>query len=180
MKSLILSVKPRHCANILNGLKTKEIRKRFPKDYRGWIYIYCTKCKKGSLCMENGLLGYRLDGYVVARFYCDDVEEIACEQLDNGVGKDTFFYTENIDDIRKDSCLDTQDLINYLGAKPNGEIVGKAIYISKLEIFDTPKELSEFKHTTKERIFNGFRYDIVNVVKHIEKAPQSWVYIETE
>ena len=43
MKSILLSIKPKYVAEILNGEKTIEVRKRFPKDYKGWVYIYCTK-----------------------------------------------------------------------------------------------------------------------------------------
>ena len=42
-KSLMLSIRPEHLVNILNGNKTLEIRKTVkPKDFIGWVYIYCT------------------------------------------------------------------------------------------------------------------------------------------
>ena len=46
MKAILISIKPYWVAKILNGEKTIEIRKRFPKDYVGWVYIYCTKGKQ--------------------------------------------------------------------------------------------------------------------------------------
>ena len=44
-KSILMSIQPQWLAKILNGEKTIEIRKKFPKDYVGWVYIYCTKGK---------------------------------------------------------------------------------------------------------------------------------------
>lgn len=41
-KAILLSIRPEWVAKILNGEKTIEVRKQFPKDYRGWVYIYCT------------------------------------------------------------------------------------------------------------------------------------------
>lgn len=44
-KSLMISIQPKHLVNILNGNKTLELRKTVPKDFKGWVYIYCTKGK---------------------------------------------------------------------------------------------------------------------------------------
>ena len=49
MKSILLSIKPEWLAKILNGEKTIEVRKLFPKDYVGWVYLYCSKDKKNYL-----------------------------------------------------------------------------------------------------------------------------------
>ena len=43
MKAILLSIKPEWIAKILNGKKTVEVRKKFPKDYVGWVYLYCSK-----------------------------------------------------------------------------------------------------------------------------------------
>ena len=42
-----------------------------------------------------------------------------------------------------ESCLTHYELENYLGSKAGGEIVGYAIHIKNLHIFDKPKELKE-------------------------------------
>ena len=203
MKCVLLSVNPRWVAKILNGEKTIEVRKKFPKDFRGWVYIYCTKdskntCleyadnpdknKEGEWCITGGYP--YANGKVVARFWCDKVEDIACEILSNGSGRGAYVFTNTYNDIREASCLSTQDLIDYLGAKPNGEIVGKAIHISQLEIFDKPKELNEFEQVKYYKNCNKcpYLYDeegcylLPNCHEHIPltKAPQSWQYIEVE
>ena len=43
MKAILLSIRPEHALNILNGDKTLELRKRVPKDFKGWVYVYVTK-----------------------------------------------------------------------------------------------------------------------------------------
>lgn len=208
MKSILMSIKPKHCANILNGLKTKEIRKRFPKEYRGWIYIYCTKDKEllhkncaniywledKDFRAKNKRLGIEtqpyLNGKVVARFYCDNVEEM--------------YYCD--EEYLIPSCLNIHEMFDYLKDKN-----GYAINISKLEIFDTPKELSEFNTIKEEEIKIGCplkckywcitnyecKYFVEDtdyggqltcmcptkkeiVKKQITKSPQSWCYCEVE
>ena len=65
-KELMISIQPKHLVNILNGNKTLELRKTVPKDYKGWVYIYCPKGIKEILykykgrvyiyCTKSGLL----------------------------------------------------------------------------------------------------------------------------
>jgi len=45
-KSLMISIRPKHLVNILNGNKTLELRKNVPKDFKGWVYLYCTKARQ--------------------------------------------------------------------------------------------------------------------------------------
>lgn len=134
MKAILISIRPQWVQKILNGEKTLEIRKKFPKDYVGWVYIYCTKDKKYANLINRG--GF-LTGMVCARFWCDKVEEI------------TFYPKKPFDrygtpyratyDLLTESCLEYDELDNYLN-KNNGY----AIHITKLEIFDKPIEISEF------------------------------------
>ena len=83
MKSILLSIKPEWLCKILNGEKTIEVRKKFPKDYVGWVYLYCSK-SGGTLCPS-----YKPDNtmrYTVIKDKYDDVlagyayEEDAAEQ----------------------------------------------------------------------------------------------------
>ena len=89
MKAILMSIRPQHLVNILNGDKTIELRKRFPKDYRGWIYLYCTKAKPylirffGRYFITDYLSpevkddGLVKNGLVVARVLVDNVETIS-------------------------------------------------------------------------------------------------------
>lgn len=153
MKSILLSIRPEWVKKILNGEKTIEVRKQFPKEYVGWVYIYCTKDKKYANLINRG--GF-LTGMVVARFYCDNVEEISAK---------------NIESFTKDSCLTVKQIEDYLWKNICN---GYAIHISKLEIFDKPRELSEFKFW-KDKSEYGCWYE-----NRLTKAPQNYCYIEGE
>lgn len=134
--------------------------------------LYCTKqphklyaTDKGYLIADCELGDYyktkeKLNGKIVAE--CDyDVEEICSEKIDVGVGYEPLFYTETTDNILKQSCLTQYEIENYLGCKAGGEVVGYAIYIKNLHIFDEPRELREYYN---------------NNSNHIEKAPQNMMY----
>ena len=122
------------------------------------LLLYCTKAKPILRKLDKYFLGshtdnyywkkgetvpYNVNGKIVAE--CDfEVEEICSEKLDVGVGYDPIFYTETVDDISKKSCLTQFEIKNYLGCRAGGEVVGYAIHIKNLYIFDKPKELSDF------------------------------------
>ena len=164
-KAILMSIKPQYVAKILNKEKTIEIRKRFPKDYVGWVYIYCTKDKKYANLINRG--GF-LTGMVCARFWCDKVEEI------------TFYPKKPFDrygtpyratyDLLTESCLEYDELDNYLN-KNNGY----AIHITKLEIFDKPKELNSF---VSKIIVN--KEEGITTKLYMQKPFQSWGYIWIE
>lgn len=176
MKAILMSIKPRFVADILNRNKTIEVRKRFPKDYRGWVYIYCTKEKpylykdydsettgdKVFTSTEKPLPNEEqyLGGKVVARFYCDNVEK---QYMFGKVVVDT----QKTQDFLKKCCLTVEELNKYLGVKTKFMY---AIYISQLEIFDEPKELNQFIQSKRKS------WEEPNV----KRPPQSWCYVEVE
>ena len=43
MKAILMVIRPEWFIKILTGEKTIEVRKLFPKDYVGWVYLYCCK-----------------------------------------------------------------------------------------------------------------------------------------
>lgn len=45
-KAILTSKSPSICANVLNKKANILIFKKFPNDFKGWVYIYCTKDKK--------------------------------------------------------------------------------------------------------------------------------------
>ena len=78
-KSLMLSIQPKHLVNILNGNKTLELRRNVPKDFKGWVYLYCTKGKPYIRELGDNYFTecskvdvYKLNGKVVARFWFDE------------------------------------------------------------------------------------------------------------
>ena len=178
MKAIMMSIRPQHVANILNGIKTLEIRKRFPKNYVGWVYIYVTHGRQLlDLRKQDTKDNYRLtaqsksnnvrwsyppllNGKVVAIFWCDDVEKFDRIVID--------FEREY---IKQNACISQLELDNYI--KDN---IGYAIHITDLEIFNKPKEISEFEHqVVYVNVYTGEkRY----LREPLRKAPQSWCYVE--
>ncbi|MCM1556773.1 MAG: ASCH domain-containing protein [Anaeroplasma bactoclasticum] len=119
------------------------------------LLLYCTKAKpylgwddtnsRHALCNNLNQCDHDyFNGYIVAEAECDLVEEIYCELMDNGVGTDTIYYTNNDTDIEELSCLDINDLATYLPQKSGGEKVGYAIHLKNVKPFDEPKELDEY------------------------------------
>ena len=164
MKSILMSIQSKWLCEILNGRKTAELRKRFPKDYRGWVYLYCTKAKP------------YLIGYFGRYFITDYLDpEVKDGLVKNGlvvarVWVEKIDYVKNCDaeDIIFRSCL-TLDEIQAYGFSVNL----LAIEIAELAIFKKPKELNDFSvdHSAKWHM---------PIKAPITKAPQSWQYIYIE
>lgn len=190
MKAIMMSIKPRHNKNICNHIKWWEIRKLFPLDYEGWVYIYNTKDTKHGY-LTTAYVGDKLEfilsfskhykyyGKVIGRFWCDKVEEIKLNLA-------TRFFTKsmNEEELLKQSCLTSKELENYLWSNI---CCGKAIHITKLEIFDKPKELSEFYHLGASEYHKDIEDEYGRRAKiykdcffGIKKAPQSWCYVEVD
>ena len=195
MKAIMMSIRPEWCVEILNGKKTIEIRKKFPSDYVGWVYIYCTKDKKNGLywvkdwvCVnqKNCVPSIR-NGKVVAKFRCDKVEYIEATYDEYNYGEDDY-ATETLrpETLYDKTCVSREQMFNYLGLKG-----GYAIPISDLEIFDTPKELNEFwtENKAKSCSKSGCPYYATNkclnasechIRFRLTRAPQNRQYIEVE
>ena len=171
MKAILISIKPKWVAKILNGEKTIEIRKTYPKcDLPIYVYIYCTKDKKGifkerhsgyTLLNQNKWIQSELNGKVVAKFTLNKVEEI--KHKVHWEDFDSYYMLGNMVYDDEETCVSEEELSEYL--KDN---TGYAWHISNLIIFDKPKELSEFRQY-------GYEWFIP-----VEKAPQSMCYIEVE
>lgn len=177
---MILVASPEECVNLLNGDLSVLARKKFPKGYVGWVYIYCTKEKpylyrvdddnhfeitnKLKPHTEEYVKDYNaLNGKVVARFWVDKVE-------------DTFnFYDEELCQL---ACINKEELCKYAGSWFKTDDL-LAIHIIKLEIFDKPREISEFSSKIEKTCicFNQFVAEGTRKIP-LTRAPQSWCYIE--
>ena len=171
MKSIMISIKPKWVAKILNGEKTIEIRKTMPKcDLPIDVYIYCTKeeelykfswnktwyenfkCFTDMGCDQaHALDSDNLSGKVVAKFTLNKVEEIKYSSYSEIYYIDES-YEKSTTRIFIDSCLTLDELDDYSQGKST-----YAWHISNLVIFDKSKELSEFG---------------------VKRSPQSWQFIE--
>lgn len=180
MKAIMISIKPEWCLKIMEGKKTIEVRKNkglgntIQKliNENGYvdIYVYCSKTN------YRGFLSKRYAGKVIFKFHCYKVEEIKVEKALSipKYTSDSMSETE----LCKKTCLSIYDLNDYLKGEK-----GYAIHISDLEIFDKPKELSDFQGTCNS--CEAFRLKVCKLNRekcdrHLTKAPQNFCYIEVE
>jgi len=185
MKAILLSIKPKYVADILNGKKTIEIRKSMLKcDLPIDVYIYCTKENK-KLVYHNLASGgksytygkefsyheHDLNGKVVAKFTLRKIEAID-------------IWQEDLEEKMKLACLSIKEFDDYSKGQ-----VAYAWHIEDLVIFDEPKELSVFKYIRRAKDFECFMCDIYqsgyDCFKQkcsfpLTKAPQSYCFVEVE
>ncbi len=171
-KSLMISIQPKHLVNILNGNKTLELRKSVPKDFKGWVYIYCTKGKPYIRELGDNYFTecskvdvYKLNGKVVARFWFDEYIAYKYYEDDNSYfAKRPQDFGYHAEEVLKRLCLSRDEFKTY------GK--GKDLYawhIKKLEIFDKPLELKNFYKLSVGKVESAYI--------QLDKAPQSWRYI---
>lgn len=169
-KSVLISIQPKWCELIASGKKTVEVRKSKPKlDVPFKCYIYCSKdeplYRSGvKFCCNNGEFG---NGKVIGEFVCDEIQTIH---------KDDFsaygIYDCSDDDVIA-SCMQEGLLWDY------GQ--GKDLYfwhISKLKIYDEPKELDELRKPIE--CHRGIARENCKGCWDCEitRPPQSWCYVE--
>lgn len=173
MKSVLLSIQPYYVFLIIAQLmgwdipqrKTEEVRKDLPKD-KAWdknTYIYCSKNQKSykQIPAKYRPLMEKFLGKVVGVFVCDNIRR---GRADNAIAA---YYHNNPDE----TCLSDLELREY------ATTAKKPLYfwrISGLTVYDTPKELREFKKRVK-KCTNGVWYA---VRESITRPPQSWCYVE--
>lgn len=191
MKSVLISIQPKWCELIASGKKTVEVRKTRPKLETPFkVYIYCTKPPRGLPNIWNafGIGGYCLEhsSKVIGEFVCDQIDEIGFSPVMHGK------YISDIDDIHYVSCLNFEQMFDYLG-----DGFGYGWHISDLVIYDKPRELSEFYQKGKNN--DQYYYDYCSGCEHHEtpigeypcnecdgnrnylyRPPQSWCYVESE
>ena len=156
MKSILISIKPKWVAKILNGEKTIEIRKTAPKcELPIDVYIYCTK---GAYI---GYLSKKYVGKVVAKFTLRKVEKLKIY-----VGSYipvAILHTDSIPTcslMEKESCLTMDEIWKYTKMK------GYAWHISDLQLLDNLMKPSGFDNLMELSDFG------------LKRAPQSWCYVE--
>ena len=166
-KAVMLSVRPKWCEKIASGEKTIEVRKTRAKlktPFR--CYIYCTQSDDA-----NRLRGSQ--GKVIGEFACDEITRVNICGFWDDSGK-------QLDNQLRETCLTQKEFCDYLDEK-----VGYGWHISNLKIYDTPRELSEFRRACPNSWYcescamhwenNG---TCGNESLQIKRAPQSWCYVE--
>lgn len=172
MKAILMSIKPKWCEKIFSGEKTIEVRKTAPKLKPPFkVYVYQTKYR---LCNKfiNEVLNTVYDGCkVIGEFVCDEKHDIQFTGASYLINNDISLTNG----IAKQSCLGFDDMFSYLGVKG-----GAALHITAPKLYDTPKELSEFR---KPDVWYTTETDNTSVLVHetgetITRAPRSWMYVE--
>lgn len=165
-KAVMLSIRPKWVEKIVSGEKTIEVRKTRPKlDTPFKCYIYCTLPKyphEDFIATDYSMPQFYGGGKVIGEFICDRCCGIVCVGFD----------------VVNAAKLTREDLEAYLAG---GE--GYGWHISDLRIYDTPKELSEFKTLCRVDAdccacpyYNYTKMDCNGRV--IGRPPQSWCYVD--
>ena len=148
-EAVMISLRPKWAALIATEKKNVEVRRTFP----GMVflpfklYLYCTNlngCPLEEYVQIHAMTGGHIDdfiGKVFGECTCDVIHDIDYSREEGY----TFGYHQGAD------CLKDGEFDNYLKGGP-----GYGWHLTDLEIYDTPKKLSEFGLT---------------------RPPQSWRYI---
>lgn len=174
-KAVLISIRPKWCEKIANGEKTIEVRKTKPKLETPFkCYIYCTLPKyphEDFIATDYPRPQFYGGGKVIGEFTCDAITRVNICGFWDDSGK-------QLDNRLKETCLTAEEFCDYLG-----ENVGYGWHISDLRIYDTPKELSEFKTLCRVDAdccacpyYNYTKMDCDGRV--IGRPPQSWCYVE--
>lgn len=190
-KAVLISIRPKWCEKIISGEKTIEVRKNSPKLETPFkAYIYCTTGRPDlniPISQERLMQDYLNTGSMKS-LNCPHgngkvIGEFTCDRIDV-YDDDTIFSFRHEDYARWNdfgldrACMHPEDFQNYAD--------GKWLYgwhISDLKIYDTPKELSEFKWLCKVESdccacphYNYSKMDCDG--RTINRPPQSWCYVE--
>lgn len=160
-KAVLISIRPEWVEKILAGEKKMEVRKTRPNMETPFkCYIYCTKSG-----VAMGMWGKH--GKVVGEFTCDKVTNL--------FSNSRFWLDE---DYVLQTCLSAAEIRKYA----NGANGLYGWHISKLEIYDDPKQLNRFKPWNRECKYNDLGFAIPNCGTCqdciVKKPPQSWCYVE--
>nr|DAE19410.1 MAG TPA: hypothetical protein [Podoviridae sp. ctyDR6] len=186
-KAVMLSIRPKWCEKIISGEKTVEVRKTRPKLETPFkCYIYCTVGRAGydalwildaptreeysfiavSAYLENPKGANKGNRKVIGEFICDRIYELA--PLNHAP-----------DDVEKQACMTREEIVDYLRG------TGYGWHIVNLKIYDTPRELSEFRRACPNSwycescaMYRENNGTCGNESLQLKRAPQSWCYVE--
>lgn len=175
MKSVLISIRPRWVELIVNGIKTIEVRKTSPDDEPFKANIYCTSVK--SIPLDEYVLLHRRTNGRIDYWHGKVIGEFICDRIDKYV-----YYAELPYDkynlpknVLKDMCLTCHDVDVYGAGK-----MLRGWHISDLQIYDTPRELSEFGKGCNDRydpMYGSYCGDCDKRCR-ITRPPQSWQFAE--
>lgn len=189
MEAILISDYAKWCALMMNGIKNIEVRKNkalaiaiqklINKYGYAEIYVYCTKGK------PNLWLPYEYDCFELdetSQPYLSDKPILDVDTKMNGkvifkfrCYKVSEWHNYSWQKITKNACLTDDELRDY----SKGVASLYCIHISQLEIFDKPKELSEFKQCKEKKCpYSLPCHKTCHSLKSLTKAPQNYCYVE--
>ena len=125
-RDVIMSLHPKWCNLILQGMKTREVRKRAPLQRTPFkVYLYCTK---GEEAWMAGVKGKR-DSYQMNGMVCGEATCVSITEYGRPFGNQIY-----------GTCLTAKKLYEYAGA--NNKL--SYMILENPITYDKPKELSEF------------------------------------
>ena len=178
MRAIILSCTPTECEKIVNGDMSILVRKKVPNESNLPIkaYIYETKgATETPWVDEDGHYIYKGKGQVIGEFICDKVYLIKNQGNSFVVANEEQGVTN---EIARQSCLDYDDMVSYLGNKD-----GYGLHITALKIYGEPKKLSEFCipcKTNCEDCKKPLFYDCWREkgrIKVVTRPPTNYIYV---
>ena len=188
-KAVMLSIRPKWCEKIVNGEKTIEVRKTRPKLETPFkCYIYCTmdhpyisvSCGKlDNLNYRTNTVG-RCNGKIIGEFTCDRIYKIDKDSTDFLFKAGGLSVYKQAAEEKCGLCATMTDdeLLGYLG-----HYQGYGWHIADLRIYDTPRDLGEFKPvwSVDAGCCACLQYDYAKMdcgEKVISRPPQSGCYVE--
>lgn len=186
--AVLISIQPTYVELIACGDKTTELRKSMPRIGTPFTcYIYQTRMRwLFGLLRDRKLYGLadRLEnalGKVVGEFVCDRIDRSEYYQSNTDPVFDPEPRESYIPAIDLDAvCLKEGSVLDYGNKKPL-----YSWHISKLQIYDEPKALAEFRRMT-ECLRHG--EDGIPVCEKgiacgmcaVQRPPQSWCYVSKQ
>lgn len=200
-KAILKSVSPKRCEQIASGKCTVLLSKTKPKLETPFkVYIYCTNGKmlydisKEDYLQTNKkyILGSGksnkvissnfpfLNRKVIGEFVCERVEDFSKWEYD---------YPALLRHI--DALTGFEGDYPFWNKQLGGQKKGYALHISQLKIYDTPKELGDFKAIKRCKDWRYFEMcsDVCGyaennqchngiITKRVTRPPQSGCYVE--
>lgn len=149
MKSVMISIQPRHLAKILSCEKRIEVRKLFPDiapPFRCFLYCTLNGCNeffredlKGDVAAWNRGKWSERKGKVVAEFICNKKTFLEADIDAFGVR-----HLYNTAFIQRAMCLTEDELFQYLYRGKGKKNTGWGLHISELVIYHTPMDIIDF------------------------------------
>lgn len=182
-KAVLISIRPKWCQKIVSGEKTIEIRKTRPRMATPFkCYIYCTMPKyphEDFIATDYPKPQFYGGGKVVGEFTCDRIYELETRSPGGS------YYVKGegqpkTNDVARQSCLSLGDMHTYLKSKS-----GYGLHISDLKIYDTPKELIEFRRVCPNDLYcescamyRENKGTCGNKSLRFKRPPLSWMYVQ--